>query len=71
MGSLYTQRQSGNRWVEYYRNGRPTRESTGADKEGEGEFLALRESLPAHLKSVADFADIFGWRIKSKILGLT
>lgn len=42
MGSLY---KRGNIWwVKYYRSGRPIRESTGTDKEGEAKnFLKRRE----------------------------
>jgi integrase len=55
MGMLYKQKGSNRWWIKYYRNGRPIRESTGTDKEGEarrklrekeGDIAAGRPVIP-------------------------
>ena len=56
MGSLY--KRGTIWWVKYYRNGRPIRESTGTDKEGEARrFLKHREGAVAAGKPIIPRAD--------------
>ena len=42
MGMIYKQTKSRFWWIKYYKNGRPFRESTGTDREGEARRI-LRE----------------------------
>lgn len=44
MGMIYKQKDSGNFWIKFYRNGRPIRESTRTKKESEAKrILRSRE----------------------------
>jgi integrase len=42
-GSLYRQKGSGNWWIQYYRNGKPYRQSTGTTKRRQAEKLLQRK----------------------------
>ncbi len=58
MGMLYKQKNSGNWWIKYYRNGRPVRESTGTAKETEAKnILKAKEGDIAAGRPVIPHAD--------------
>jgi len=55
---LYKQKNSGNWWIKYYRNGRPVRESTGTAKETEAKnILKAKEGDIAAGRPVIPHAD--------------